>query len=221
MKIFVNIYRVINKIGLMGLVLSLCYGCTKNDSALDFYPMTKDNIWNYSGSMAKVQVIEEEKEANKINYIIVYFDSIGVPIWKEKHVQIDGKLYWATFSPQSPFIPEINFDPPLPSSPFSTKLGDKKTIESVETRIDSTVTTAKINVEYEIESIENVELPIGLFPECIKLKMTINYPQEVEQPYMEGTTYIWFARSIGPVSYIMPSGQGNLLSAKIGNRDIP
>jgi len=212
---------ILPQIFFVSLILAFFSNCSKDYSALEFYPMKKDNIWNYSGSMAKVQVIEEEKEANKINYIVVYFDSIGVPIWKEKHVKIDGKLYWATFSPQSPFVPEINFDPPLPSSPFSIKLGDKKTIESVETRIDSTVTTAKINVEYEVESIENVELPIGLFPECIKLKMSISYPEEVEQPYMEGITYIWFARGIGPVSYIMPSGQGNLITAKIGNRDIP
>ncbi|MBN2410487.1 hypothetical protein JXQ31_02270 [candidate division KSB1 bacterium] len=183
--------------------------------------MKKNNVWNYSGAMAKIQVIEEKKEDNRINYIVVYFDSLGIPIWKEKHIKIDDKLYWATFSPQSPFIPEINFDPPLPSSPFSTKLGDKKTIESEETRIDSTVTTTTINVQYEIESIENVELPVGLFPECIKLKMTISYPEMVEKPYMEGTSYFWFARGIGPVSYILPSGSGNILSAKIGNRDIP
>ncbi len=213
--------RTAHPICLVVLILLFFFGCSKDNSALEFYPVKKDNIWNYSGSMAKVQVIEEKKEDNKINYILVYFDSLGIPIWKEKHVKIDGKLYWTTFSPQSPFLPEINFDPPLPSSPFSTKIGDKKTFESKETRIDSTVTTVKINVECEIESIENVELPVGLFPECIKLKMTISYPERVEKPYMEGTSYFWFARGIGPISYILPSGSGNILSAKIGNRDIP
>ena len=205
----------------MGLLLFFYTGCSQDKSTLDFFPMKKDNVWNFTGSMAKMQVIEENKEKNRINFILVYFDSLGIPIWKEKHVKIDGRLYWTTFSPQSPFIPEIHFDPPLPSSPFSNKLGDKKTIESTETRIDSTVTTAKINVQYEIESIENVELPVGLFPECVKLKMTISYPELVEDPYMQGTSYFWYARGIGPISYILPSGRGNILSARIGNRDIP
>ncbi len=213
--------RAAQQIYIVGLIILLFFDCSKDNSTLEFFPMKKNNVWNYSGAMAKIQVIEEKKENNKTNYILVYFDSLGIPIWKEKHVKIDDKLYWVTFSPQSPFIPEINFDPPLPSSPFSTKLGDKKTIESEETRIDTTVTTAIINVQYEIESIENVELPVGFFPQCIKLKMTISYPEMVEKPYMEGTSYFWFARGIGPVSYILPSGSGNILSAKIGNRDIP
>jgi len=213
--------RVALQICFIGLILVFLFGCSKEDNSLEFYPVKINNTWNYTGPMAKVQVIEEQKEKNKINYIIVYFDSLGIPIWKEKHVKIENKLYWTTFSPQSPFVPEIHFDPPLPSSPFSTKLGDKKTIVCKETRIDTTVSTATINVQYEIESIENVELPIGLFPECVKLKMTISYPEMVEKPYMQGTSYFWFARGIGPISYILPSGRGNILSARIGNRDIP
>lgn len=186
----------------------------------DYFPMKVKNTWVYAGEMAMIQVIDESRNNDKINYHVVYFDSLGIPIWEERHSRIDGKLYWTHFSPQSMFIPEIRFNPPLPSSPLTDRLGDKKVIESVETRIDSTTETVPITVEYEVESIETVELPCGIFPDCVKLRMTISYDEEIENPYMAGTTYIWFARGVGPVSYILPSGQSTLVRATIGAREL-
>jgi len=202
------------------VLLSLVFNCSENTSMPDYFPMKVNNTWEYAGEMAKMQVTEEARTNDKIDYHVVYFDSLGIPIWEERHSRIDGSLYWTSFTPQSVFIPEIRFNPPLPSSPLSDRLGDKKVIESVETRLDSTTETIPITVEYEVESIESKELPCGLFPDCVKMRMTISYAEDVEKPYMAGTSYIWYARGIGPVSYILPSGRSALISAKIGNREL-
>ncbi|HPG41089.1 MAG TPA: hypothetical protein PLP19_17525 [bacterium] len=201
-------------------LLTLVFSCSENTNMPDYFPMKVNNTWKYAGEMAKMQVTEETRTNDKIDYHVVYFDSLGIPIWEERHSRIDGRLYWTSFTPQSVFIPEIRFNPPLPSSPLSDRLGDKKVIESVETRLDSTTETVPITVEYEVESIETVELPCGLFPDCVKMRMTISYTEDVEKPYMAGTSYIWYARGIGPVSYILPSGRSTLISAKIGNREL-
>ncbi len=195
--------------------------CSEQYRPVDYYPVDIDNTWLYTGILSKVQVTEKEKKKNQTEFIMVYFDSTGIPIWKEKHILRNNKLLWTTFSPQTPYIPEIRFDPPIPTAPFSDKLGDKKRIESTEVRLDSSITTVRVFVDYEVESIENVELPTGFFPECVKMKMTISYPDPVTEPYMAGTSYFWFARGVGPISFIMPSGQGSLISAKVGNKKVP
>ena len=197
------------------------FSCTKNNKPDDYFPLKLNNTWLFNGTISKIQVTEENKINDQTEYILVYFDSTGIPIWQEKHVIIENKVFWKTFSPQIPFIPEINFEPPLPVAPFSDKLGDKKTVEAVEIRVDTTQTRVNIIVDFEIVAIENVELPSGFFPKCVRLKMTIAYPGPVAEPYLAGTSYFWFARGVGPVSYILPSGQGGLLSAKVGNKKFP
>ena len=217
-----NVVKIMKYLKLLSILALLpILSCSDYDRPADYFPLKLNNTWLYTGTISKIQVTEESKHNNQTEYILSYYDSTGIPVWQEKHIRKDKKIFWESFVPQVPFIPAITFNPPLPAAAFSDKLGDKKTVESVETRSDSANTTANIVVDYEIVSIENVELPSGFFPECIKVRVTISYPDPVAQPYLAGTSYYWFARGVGPVSYILPSGQGGLMNAKIGNKKFP
>ena len=203
---------------LFGVLLILA--CSKEFISSDYYPMEKEFTWTFTGSISQIKVTEEDKVASGRNLTVTFFDSLKNKSWEEGYIERDQRLYWHTFKPASPLLPTITFDPALPITPISEKRGEKEIVEATETRYDSTTTTSRIRVEYEVEDIGDIEVPAGKF-RSLRLKMTILYLDDDVQPLLAGTSYWWYARGIGPVKYLTPSAEGELEGAMLGNRQIP
>lgn len=195
--------------------------CSKEFSSADYYPLKKDYTWVYSGHTSKVSITDENILASGTQFTLTYYDSLGEESWQEVFIQNEDGIFWRTFKSHltQPLI--VNFNPPLPVTPTSDKIGDVKRLESTETRNDSAKTTLGIRIENEIDAIEDVTVAAGKFSNCIRVKMTIMYTQPTERPWFAGTSYWWFARGVGPVKFLTTATSGELEGATLGNRKIP
>jgi hypothetical protein len=146
--------------------------------------------------------------------IFTYFDSLDVPLWHEEYSLLKNQIYLQSFQPNTSLLPTITFDPALPFAPPSQKLGSKLPYKCLETQtLDTLVITNSIDVDYVIEAIEDVRVPAGNFLNCIKLKISVKYSQNAQNPYFIGDQYWWFAPLVGPVKYDLPSAVGELVKA--------
>ncbi|NOY59671.1 MAG: hypothetical protein GXO75_12195 [Calditrichaeota bacterium] len=195
--------------------------CSKEFSSTDYYPMKKDYTWVYSGHTSKIRITDENDLAGGTQFTLTYYDSLGEESWQEVFVQKENGLYWRSFISRITLPANITFNPPLPITPMSEKIGAVERVESTESRNDSTTTTLRIRVENEIDAIEDVVVAAGKFSNCIRVKMTIIYTEPTERPLFAGTSYWWFARGVGPVKFLTAATGGELEGATLGNRKIP
>lgn len=176
---------------------------------ISYFPVQSGNTWVFDGGIHKMQITDSGKSQDFVTFS--YFDTSDVLLWQESYRMRKNQLYWQTFTPNTPVLPKVSFDPPLPFAPVSAKEGQTLILESIETQSDSTKRMTKIMVEYEIQAIEDVKVKAGTFLNCIKMKINVQYPQSVRRPFFIGEQYWWYAPTIGPVKYDLPSAVGELV----------
>lgn len=203
------------------LLAAFLMRCHKKFSSADYYPMKKDYTWVYSGPTSKIKITDEKDLASGSQFTLTYYDSLGEESWQEVFVQKESGLYWLSFISRLTSPSNITFNPPLPITPMSNKIGTGERVKSTESRNDSTTTTLGIRVENEIDAIEDVVVAAGKFSNCIRVKMTIIYTDPTERPLFAGTSYWWFALGVGPVKFLTTATGGELEGATLGNRKIP
>lgn len=182
-----------------------------------YFPLNVGDEYIYSGAVRKVVT------SNDIEHLFTraFLDSTGNMIRREDVVKTDdGIMLKSRFSVSSK-IPIINFDPPLPYSPWTNLVGDTLLFSTVEIRADSINSHLRAQVKYEIMDIDTARTPSGNFPDCIKIKMTYRLLDEAESSFIEGETVLWFARDIGLVKYKTPLESGELLQATVAGKTYP
>ncbi|MDZ7314632.1 MAG: hypothetical protein ONA69_03440 [candidate division KSB1 bacterium] len=202
---------------LLFLLMALCSHKPPAFDPLDYFPLAEGNQWLFSGDL-QVLTIKEIKHIEKsLQATAVFSDTLLTPLWRETYLLKDGQLQWTDFEPATQILPKVTFEPPLPAAPFSVLVGDVRKITGVEIRIDSTGATKRvpITVEYRINAVENVETPVGSFENCIKMTSEFQYPSADDHPLFVDRHIWWFAKSVGPVKYELPSSSGELIGFKL------
>lgn len=178
----------------------------------DYFPVQSGYKWIFNGEIHTLEITDVSSRAGDKIVTFGYFDSLNVKLWQEKYSLLKGQLFLQSFEPETDLLPQVSFEPALPFAPFSKKVGESKPFECIETQIlDTLITTTQIDVDYLIESIEDVRVPAGHFLNCIKVKINVRYPQTAKTPYFIGDQYWWFAPRLGPVKYDLPTAHGELI----------
>lgn len=179
------------------------------------------NEYAYSGMMMKTKIDSVNTGSSEIEYFLTDRDSLGQVASREVYVKKDGRIGWKAFDGSIQGMLKHTFDPPLLASPFSDQVGQTFTQEGVEIRSDAQRTTLRYRFTAEIEALEDVAVPAGQFPRCIKMKGVYTYLDPTTSPFINGEARWWFAREVGVVKYEIPGVNGKLLHAIIGQRTLP
>ncbi|MDZ7369633.1 MAG: hypothetical protein ONB12_00505 [candidate division KSB1 bacterium] len=199
------------------LLTALCSHKPQAFDPLDYFPLAEGNQWLFSGDLQVLTIKEIKHMGKSLQATAVFSDTLLTPLWRETYRLENGQLQWTDFEPATQLLPKVTFEPPLSAAPFSAIVGDVRKINGVEVRIDSTGATKRvpITVEYRIDAVENVETPVGSFENCIKVTSEFQYPSADDYPLFVGRHIWWFAKSVGPVKYELPSSSGELIGFKL------
>ncbi|MCP4706884.1 MAG: hypothetical protein GY865_19975, partial [candidate division Zixibacteria bacterium] len=147
-----------------------------------YFPLNIGDEYIYSGDVRKVVT------SNDIEHLFTktYLDSTGNVIRREDFVRTDNSVMLKSRFSVSSSTPIINFDPPLPYSPWTNLIGDTLLVKIVEIRADSINSHLRAQVTYETMAIDTVWTPSGSFPDCIKIKMVYRLLDEAESSFIDG-----------------------------------
>lgn len=182
---------------------------------LSYFPVNTGLTWIYDGEIRKMEVADVTREVGDKMVTLAYYDTLDVMVWQEKYNLIKNQIYLQSFEPRTNLLPQISFEPAIPFAPLSARVGQRTVLKSIEVQTDSLRSSTEVQVEYTIEAIEDVTVPAGTFQKCIKMKIHVIYPQTAYRPYFIGEQYWWFAPSIGPVKYDLPSAYGELVETRV------
>ena len=189
-----------------------CSGRRNRFQPTYYFPIHEGNSWVFNGEIYKMEITDITKHVGDKILTFTYYDSLDVELWSEKYSLLKNQIFLQSFEPATKLLPTVTFEPALPFAPPSRKLGYKSSYECLETHtLDTLVTTNPVHIDYVVEAVEDVRVPAGTFLNCIKMKISIKYPQSVKRPYFIGDQYWWFAPLVGPVKYDLPSAVGELV----------
>ncbi len=192
--------------------------CTSEETEFNplyYFPISQGNSWSFSGSVSQIKVRNVDQQKSNKLVTLIYTDSLSTLLWQEDYEIKDEHMYWKNFKPSVLLVPNISFEPPLPITPFSRKIGATKRINTTEVHTDSLTRECSVQVDYEISAVEPVTTPAGVFPNCIKVKMSFKYLEMTATPYFLGDHIWWYAEGVGPVRYELPTEQGELVDVHI------
>ena len=199
-----------------GVFFLLNFNCGESHfQPLYYFPIKTGHSWTFDGDIYKMEILEIPNQPGDKIVTFAYYDTLSTILWKEEYTLLKNQIFLQSFEPSLSVLPTVTFEPALPFAPISGKVGQKQLIKSIETQTDTLVHTTAIEVEYLIESIEDVKVPAGTFLDCIKMKINFLYPPTPYRPLFFGEQYWWFAPLIGPVKYDLPSAQGELVSMNV------
>lgn len=200
-------------------LISTFFYCSKTFYPEDYLPIQIGNSWTYTGVVRTVSISDESETASGELYTLAFHDSSGKVLWREQYLHSQRQIFWAAYLPNNPLIPNISFQPPIPITPFSNKIGDVLSLQFLERRDDGNAVRAKVT--YQIENAGQVYSELGTFRESIKVHMQYQYVDFVELPVLQGNSFLWFAKDLGILHMQMPSNEGILIRAKLGEKEMP
>lgn len=182
-----------------------------------YFPLNVGDEYIYSGDVRKVVT------SNDIGHLFTraFLDSTGNMIRREDVIKTDDGIMLKSRFFVSSRNPIINFEPPLPYSPWTNLVGDTLLFNTVEIRADSINSHLRAQVKYEIIGIDTVRTVSGSFPDCIKIKMVYRLLDEAGSSFIDGESILWFGRDIGIVKYETPLESGELLQATVAGKTYP
>lgn len=197
------------------LPLLLCTCADQFDPAA-YWPLFEGYHWHYTRMPGSI-TIQEDRTSAESGFFALYGDSAGYVFWREHYISRDRNLYWDFFSPSSPLLPIVRFEPAIPILPFSDQVGRQKQLESVEKaegRPDH-----PFLVRCQIEAVAPVTVPAGTFDKAIQMSMHFRYLGE-DAGMMIREQAIWFAKGVGPVRLEWNGHVSELQSATLGTWQI-
>ncbi|MBN2355742.1 hypothetical protein JXO59_06490 [candidate division KSB1 bacterium] len=192
--------------------------CTKSFSPAAYFPLKLGYTWFYSGLIHTMEVTEVAMLQKGEQYTIAMYDSSETILCKETYLLKGKQIYWTSFQPDVATIPNIYFEPAIPIAPISDKIGETFSLHVFEKRDDGT--GCRVRVTGRIEDAGSQKTGIGTFADCIKMHLQYEYLDEACSRLLAGSTYYWYARDVGIIRFEMPSGEGELSSAKFNNRPL-
>jgi hypothetical protein len=193
------------------LPLLFCTCADKFDPAA-YWPLFEGYHWRYDGMPGSI-TIQEDRTAAESGFFALYGDSAGYVFWREHYISRDHNLYWDFFTPSSPMLPIVRFEPAIPILPFSDQVGSQRHLESVEKaegRPDQ-----PFLVRCQIEEVTSVTVPAGTFNNTIHMSMRLRYLGEGTGLMIKEQAF-WFAKGVGPVRMEWNGKVSELQSATLG-----
>ena len=193
------------------LVLSVICGFALTATAQNYYPAEVGNTWvllTADGVERRTYTFEDPGPVDSEELILlkVTKETVGTDgaVFDKSWVTVaeDGEimLHQVAFDRGAYGIAEATFDPPVTNFPAALPLGH--TWEIVTETVLQLVGAATTTSTLEVVAIEDVETPIGVFKDCVKIETHRKAVTAIATIREEET--LWLAPDVGPVKFQDP-----------------
>ena len=190
------------------LVLSIICGFALTATAQNYFPSTVGNTWvllSTDGAEQRTYTLEGPETIDGEAFILlkVAKETVGtdVVVFDKSWVTVagDGKiiLHQVAFDRGAFGIAEATYDPPVTNFPAALPLG--RTWEIVTETVLQLVGAATTTSILEVVAIEDVETPIGIFKDCVKVETNREAITALQR--LHETEILWLAPDVGPVKF--------------------
>ena len=190
------------------LVLSLVCSFVPTAMAQNYFPSMVGNTWvllSTDGAERRTYTLEgpETVDGEELILLKIAKETVGtdVVVFDKSWITVDGDgeliLHQVAFDRGTFGIAEATYDPPVTNFPAALPLGHMwEIVTETELKLVGAVTTTSA---LEVVAIEDVETPIGVFKDCVKV--------ETERKAVTALTVLreneilWLAPDVGPVKF--------------------
>lgn len=190
-------------------VLSILCGFALTATAQNHFPSTVGNSWvllSTDGADQRTYTFEGPETVNDEEFTILNIAKetvgTGVVVFDKSWVTVaeDGEilLHQVAFDRGAFGIAEATWDPPVTNYPAALPLGHTWEIvtETVLLLVGAATTTSSI----EVVAIEDVETPLGVFKDCVKIET--NRKAVTALTVIREKEFLWLAPDVGPVKFL-------------------
>ena len=189
-------------------VLSIICGFALTATAQNYYPANVGNTWvllSTDGVDQRTYTFEGPETIDGEEFIILNLakETVGTDIvaFDKSWVTVaeDGEilLHQVAFDRGAFGIAEATWDPPVTNFPAALPLGH--TWEIVTETVLQLVGAATTTSTLEVVAIEDVETPIGVFKDCVKIET--NRKAVTAVTVIREKEFLWLAPDVGPVKF--------------------
>ena len=190
------------------LVLSIICGFALTATAQNYYPAMVGNIWvleSTDGAERRIYTFEGPETVDDEEFILMNIakETVGTDVvaFDKSWVTVadDGEiiLHQVAFDRGIYGIAEATFDPPVTNFPAALPLGH--TWEIVTETVLQLVGAATTTSTLEVVAIEDVETPIGIFKDCVKVETQRKAVTSIA--VIRENEILWLAPNVGPVKF--------------------
>ena len=190
------------------LVLSLVWSFAPTAMAQNYYPAEVGNMWvllSTDGADRRTYAFEgpETVDGQELILLNVIKETVGTDIiaFDKSWISVDEDgghlLHQVAFDRGAFGIAEATYDPPVLSFPAALPLG--QTWEVVTETVLKLVGAATTTSILEVVAIEDVETPIGVFKDCVKVET--NRKAVTALSVLREHEILWLAPDVGPVKF--------------------
>ena len=190
------------------LVLSLVCSFVPTAMAQNYFPLMVGNTWvllSTDGAERRSYTFEGPETVDGEEFILLKItkETVGTDVvaFDKSWVTVAGDgeiiLHQVAFDRGAFGIAEATYDPPVTNFPAALPLGHMwEIVTETELKLVGAVTTTSA---LEVVAIEDVETPIGVFKDCVKV--------ETERKAVTALTivreneFLWLAPDVGPVKF--------------------
>ena len=191
------------------LVLSLVCSFAPVAMAQNYFPAMVGNTWVFvtaDGAERRTYTFEGPETVDGAEFILLKItkETVGADIaaLDKSWVTVEGDgeilLHQVAFDRGAFGIAEATFDPPVTNFPAAFPLG--YTWEIVTETVLKLVGAATTTSTLEVVAIEDVETPIGVFKDCVKVETQRRAVTALT--VVRENEFLWLAPDVGPVKYV-------------------
>ena len=188
-------------------ILSLICSFTPTAIAQNYHPSVAGNTWvllSTDGAEQRTYTIEGPETVDGKEFLIlkVAKETVGtdtVALDKSWILEEDGEitLHQVAFDRGTFGIAEATYDPPAINFPATLPLG--YTWEIVTETVLKLVGASTVTSTLEVVAIEDVETPVGVFKDCVKVET--NRKAVTALSVLRENEILWLAPDVGPVKF--------------------
>ena len=190
------------------LVLSLVCSFGLTATAQNYYPVEVGNTWvllSTDGAEQRTYALEGPETVDGEEFILLKVTKetvgTGVVVFDKSWVTVGGDgeiiLHQVAFDRGAFGIAEATYDPPVTNFPAALPLGHTwEIVTETELKLVGAVTTTSI---LEVVAIEDVETPIGVFKDCVKVETKREAVTALQR--LRENEILWLAPDVGPVRF--------------------
>ena len=191
------------------LVLSLVCSFALTATAQNYFPAMVGNTWVFvsvDGADRRTYTFEGPETVDGEEFIILKItkETVGTDVaaFDKSWITVEGDgemlLHQVAFDRGAFGIAEATFDPPVTNFPAALPLGH--TWEIVTETVLKLVGAATTTSTLEVVAIEDVETPIGVFKDCVKVETQRKAVTALT--VVRENEFLWLAPDVGPVKYM-------------------
>ena len=190
------------------LVLSLVCSFAPVAMAQNYFPLMVGNTWvllSTDGAERRTYTLEgpETVDGEELILLKIAKETVGTDAvaFDKSWITVDGDgeliLHQVAFDRGTFGIAEATYDPPVTNYPAALPLGRTwEIVTETELKLVGAVTTTSA---LEVVAIEDVETPIGVFKDCVKVET--NRRAVTALTIVRENEFLWLAPDVGPVKF--------------------